>query len=88
MECVHIFDTEKCFNVEAVEEESPRITNFTKARELTKVAAAHGKLLTLIRLGFLKVVFSAGRVMFQEELIWYQYNLIQLLINLFKVGWR
>ena len=74
MECVHIFDTEKCFNVEAVEEESPRITNFTKARELTKVAAAHGKLLTLIRLGFLKVVFSAGGggggvVMFQEELI-------------------
>ena len=49
--------------------------------------------LTLIRLGFLKVVFpgEGGWVqfdppfIFQEELIYFQYNFIQLLNNLFKV---
>ena len=52
-------------------------------------------LLTLITLGFLKVVFSGGKVsliplppyfIFQEELIQYHYNFMQLLNNLFKVG--
>ena len=49
--------------------------------------------LTLIRLGFLKVVFSEGvqfeaSFIFQEELIQYQYNFIQLLNNLFRVAGR
>ena len=49
--------------------------------------------LTLIRLRFLKVVFSGGEVnlnpfIFQEELIQYQYNFTKLLNKLFKVGWR
>ena len=50
--------------------------------------------LTLIRLGFLKVVISRGRgkaqfeptFIFQEEIIEYQYNFIQLLSNIFRVG--
>ena len=46
--------------------------------------------LALIRLGFLRVVFSGGErhfdpsFIFQEELNLYQYNFIQLLNNLFK----
>ena len=55
-------------------------------------------LLALIRLGFLRVVFSGGAVnlaappfppppfIFQEELIQYQYNFIELLSNLFNAG--
>ena len=51
------------------------------------------KTLTLIRLGFLKLVFPGGvnlmsLFIFQEELIWFRYNYIQLLNNLFKVCWR
>ena len=55
-----------------------------------------GSYVTLIRLGFLKVVFSArgggggGSIyipfIFQEKLIQYQYNFMQLLKKLFKVG--
>ena len=51
------------------------------------------KALTLIRLGFLKLVFPGGvsltsLFILQEELIWFQYNYMQLLNNLFKVCWR
>ena len=47
--------------------------------------------LTLIRLDFVKAVFSGGSqfetlFIFQEELLKYRYNFIQLLKNLFKVG--
>ena len=43
-------------------------------------------ILTLIRLGFLGEVFSGrGWGIFQEKLIEYQYNFIQLLNNPFKV---
>ena len=51
--------------------------------------------LTLIRPGFLRVVFPGGRVnltphpfVFKEELIKCQYNFIQLLNNLYKVCWK
>ena len=49
------------------------------------------RILTLIKLGFLRVVSSEvqgqfdPRFIFQEERIQYQYNGIQLLRNLFKV---
>ena len=49
-------------------------------------------LLTQIKMGFLKVFFSGGGgvidplFIFSEELIQYQYNFIQLLRNLFRVG--
>ena len=43
-------------------------------------------ILTIIKLGFLGLVFSErGWSIFQEKLIEYQYNFIQLLNNLFKV---
>ena len=51
----------------------------------------HMECLTLIRLGFLRVVFSSGGSQFdlplisREELIQYQYNFMQLLNNLHKV---
>ena len=45
--------------------------------------------LTLIRLGFPEVVFFwKKKLIFQEELIQYQDNFIQLLNNLLKIGWR
>ena len=52
--------------------------------------------LTLISLGFLKVVFPGGRrgvnltlpFIFEEELIQLQLNFIQLLNNLFKLCWK
>ena len=52
--------------------------------------------LTLIRLDFLRVVSSGGGIkltpsapfIFQEELIQYQCNFMQLLSNLFKVRWK
>ena len=49
-------------------------------------------LLTQIKMGFLKVTFSSGGgvidplFIFSEEIIQYQYNFIQLLRNLFRVG--
>ena len=55
------------------------------------------QLLTLIRQGFLRVVFSGGRggyiwtllsFLFQEKLIQYQYNFTQLSDNLLKVCWK
>ena len=51
--------------------------------------------ITVIRLGFLRVVFSwegGGQFeppfIFQEEFIQYQYNFTQLLNNLFKLCWK
>ena len=53
------------------------------------------KILTLIRLGFLSVVFSEGGtgqfdppIVFREELIYYQDNFMQFLNNLFTVSWK
>ena len=58
-------------------------------------------ILTPIKLGFLRVVFSGGEggsiwltFIFQEELFYYQYNFIQLSLhtitsyNLFKICWK
>ena len=56
----------------------------------TKIVKLKAAVLTIIRLGLLWVAFSGGinltpSLHMSEDLIWYQYNLIQLLINIFKV---
>ena len=59
---------------------------FLNIQKLFQVLPWSEWMLTLIRLGFVRVAFSRGG-QFNPPFI-YQYNFIQLLNNLFKVSWK